>query len=150
LFIAGILLIAIILLSGCQRESSSAFDQSVSRFETMPPRSLSATFVGVFMLINEMWGDQAATYVRHSAATARNFDIDAVNLIVNWKEIQPTENRFDFKTLQVLIYEIKHAGMYATSESTRTPVRIMRLGHLGLRLTWSIRIVPAIPGMASR
>ena len=113
LFIAGILLIAIILLSGCQRESSSAFDQSVSRFETMPPRSLPATFVGVFMPINEMWGDQAATYVRHSAATARNFDIDAVNLIVNWKEVQPTENRFDFKTLQALIYEIKHAGMYA-------------------------------------
>jgi len=114
LIVAGFLLIVIILLSGgCQRESPSISNPPTSTFERMPSRPLPSSFVGVFLPVNEMSGDAAVAYVREWANTASGYGIEVVNLMVNWKDFQPEETRYDFRTLQALIYEIKKAGMYA-------------------------------------
>jgi len=76
-------------------------------------RPLPDKFIGVFLDVSPIAGAGQVDYVRRSAAKAKNdFQIDVINLVVRWKDIQTASLTNDYQSLHDMIKAIKSSGCY--------------------------------------
>ena len=66
-------------------------------------------FIGIFFPLTPMEAERTERQVK----TAKSYGIEVVALVVHWKDIEPSENKYDFDQLKNLINIIKSYGMYA-------------------------------------
>ncbi|MEI7589702.1 MAG: beta-galactosidase [Deltaproteobacteria bacterium] len=75
----------------------------------LPSKRLPKGFVGIFLPLTPM----DAAYTERQVKTAKSCGIEAVALVVHWKDVEPSENQYNFNQLNNLIDIVKSNGMYA-------------------------------------
>jgi hypothetical protein len=100
-------------LSGGGGSTSGAEEERTDHQQsTLAPRPLPNKFVGVFLPVSPIAGSGQIDYVARTARTAQDFGLDAINLVVDWKDLQPSESSYDFAALHELIKAVRSNGLY--------------------------------------
>jgi len=118
-----ILLTGIIYLTGCSKSSSDEQPQ-VELPKSYPSVKLPDKFVCVFLGVEPIAGSEQLNYIQSSVAKAKEYNINVICLVVNWRSVQPTELTYDFNSLHDMVVAIKSQGcqcilrIYANAGST--------------------------------
>lgn len=78
------------------------------------PRTAQAEFdggVGIFLPVSPLSSNNLNYWVVPKAKTARSYGLQFVNLIVQWKDIEPKDDGFAFQTLGNFIKAVKKEGL---------------------------------------
>lgn len=84
--------------------------------ETATTRRLPDKFIGIFLPLSPIAGEGQFDYISRTVKNAKNnFQIDVINLLVNWNDIHISDSTIDINSvnnLNRMIKEIKDNGCY--------------------------------------
>lgn len=67
--------------------------------------------VGIFLPVSPLNADNLTYWVTPKTKLAKSYGLQFVNLVVNWADLEPADDSFNFKTLQNYIKAVQGQGM---------------------------------------